>query len=79
MESINVSEVFQAIYDSKINVTLTWFLNGGFYFIIGDTSNGIRAKGLLWDFGEGVEWMIAQVAKRSSEFLETAKAKGWIE
>jgi len=48
-------EILQRMYDSEINFRISTFWDSGFYWQLGDESNGFKAEGNTFTFGEAVE------------------------
>ena len=40
--TFDISNILQDIYDSEINLTISWFWDEGINIVIGDNTNGIR-------------------------------------
>lgn len=69
-----LDSVLQALYDSEINVTISWFWDGGMNLVLGDNSNGIRAATTV-DTTEGAARWLIDAAKR--HYPASAFAKAW--
>jgi len=55
--------VFQRLYDSEINASISTFWDGGFDVKIGDEMNGFMAETNVASFAEAEAWLEAE-AKR---------------
>jgi hypothetical protein len=58
---MNLEEVLQALYDSEINVAISWLWDGGIDVQLGDPLNGYKAEGKVSTFAEAAVWLRDQV------------------
>lgn len=56
-------EELQRIYDSEINVSISWFCDGGIEVKLGDEMNGYAAETTLDTFRKLVPWLQEQITK----------------
>jgi hypothetical protein len=74
-----MEQELQKIYDSEINVTITWFWDGGVDVKLGDDLNGYEAEGQVKTIAEVVPWLQQAIAKhypRSAYNLNRLKEAG---
>lgn len=69
-------QTLQCIYDSEINVSLSWFWDGGVEWELGDHMNGVKAYGHACDVRAAVEDLAAAAVNHfpNSEFARNQKA-----
>lgn len=69
-------EVLQRIYDSEVNVSLSWLWDGGVEWELGDHMNGVKAYGHACDVRAAVEDLAEAVIGHfpNSEFARNQKA-----
>jgi len=60
----------QEIYDLELNVTLSWFWDGGVDAILGDTANGIKASGKFETVEEAIDFLHSEAL----EYCKNVKA-----
>jgi len=53
----------QEIYDLELNVTLSWFWDGGVNAVLGDSTNGIRSAGNFETVEEAIDWLREEAHK----------------
>jgi hypothetical protein len=53
--------LFKDLYDSEINVSLSWFWDAGFTVKIGDEVNGFVAQTTVQNLLEVQDWLIETV------------------
>ena len=50
----------QEIYDLELNVTLSWFWDGGVDAVLGDWQNGIKASGSFKTVEEAIDFLYSK-------------------
>ena len=50
--------VFQDLYDSEINITISTFWDGGFFVQLGDEMNGFKAEHTFYHFVDIEPWVV---------------------
>lgn len=53
----NGIDKLQRIYDSELNIALSWFWDGGIDVVIGDKLNGIKESANFKNVSEAVDWL----------------------
>ena len=69
----------EKIYDSEINVSISWFWDGGINLTLGDEMNGYTAETSVETIAEIVPWLQNAIAKhypRSQYNLDRLKEPG---
>lgn len=69
-----LDSVLQALYDSEINVTISWFWDGGINVVLGDHSNGVRSAGNVDTTEDAARWLIDAAKKH---YPKSAFAQAW--
>lgn len=59
--------VFQDLYDSEINFSISCLWDGGFDIALGDEMNGFREKTTVCRWGEIAPWLTCQAIKHRPE------------
>ena len=59
----DMEEELQKMYDSEINVDISWFWDSGIDVKLGDQMNGYDAEAQLKTIAEIIPWLQAQIAK----------------
>jgi hypothetical protein len=67
--------VFQELYDSEINFSISTFWDGGFDVKLGDEMNGFRAETSVWTWAEVETWLREKAIEHfpQSGFAEAAR------
>jgi hypothetical protein len=60
---IDLEEILQALYDSEINVSISWLWDGGIDVALGDELNGYDADGQVSTVAEAAAWLRDQACK----------------
>ena len=60
---MNLEEVLQDLYDSEINVVISWLWDGGIDIGLGDELNGYVADGQVRTVAEAAAWFREQACK----------------
>ena len=63
---INITRMqaeLQKIYDSEINVSISWFWDGGIDLKLGDDMNGYSAESNVATIREVIPWLQQAIAK----------------
>lgn len=70
--TVDVSNILQDIYDSEINITISWFWDSGINAIIGDTTNGVKKARGFDTIIEALAWLKVTIIELypDSEFAE---------
>jgi hypothetical protein len=53
----------QKIYDSEINVEISWFWDSGVTIKLGDPLNGYLAQTTVWAIADVVPWLQRAIAR----------------
>lgn len=67
------TDIFQELYDSEINFSVTAFWDAGFVVLLGDSMNGYRSKATTFDTWQQVSnWLRSEAIKAypDSEFAQ---------
>ena len=71
---MKVGEILQHIYDSEINIEISWFWDGGINWKIGDESNGFKASNFrdIYDIDTATKDLCDKIIKiyPNSEFTK---------
>ena len=60
---MNLEEILQDLYDSEINVVISWLWDGGIDVQLGDELNGCKAEGKVSTFAEAAAWLRDEACK----------------
>ena len=74
-----IEQELQEIYDSEINVTITWLWDGGVDVRLGNDFTGYKAEGQVKTLADVVPWLQQAIAKhypRSAYNLNRLKELG---
>jgi hypothetical protein len=68
----DLSEILADLYDSEINVSISWFWDAGIDVALGDAVNGFDADDQVATFAEAAEWLRAKAVEHypGSKFAE---------
>jgi hypothetical protein len=62
MASVDLAAELQKIYDSEINIRITWLWDGGIEVCLGDEMNGFLAQETVRSAAEIATWLQEAVA-----------------
>ena len=63
----NLGQHLQRIYDSEINVSISWFWDGGFDVSLGDKYNATLAEANLKNAKDILPWLQTQIRRHLPE------------
>lgn len=61
--TVDVTNILQDIYDSEINITISWFWDMGINVDIGDAINGIKDENNFDTIIEAMGWLCQRLAE----------------
>lgn len=70
-------QTLQAMHDSEINASISWFFDGQFHARLGDDMNGFVAESVSATLEDAIDWLIAEAVKHypGSAFDRAAPAQ----
>jgi hypothetical protein len=72
--TVGVTNILQDIYDSEINITISWFWDGGIDIGIGDAINGFKDENNFDTILEAMRWLRQRLVEL---YPESDFAKKW--